>query len=119
MVNGPAAVGEGVGVREKPTVGQILLTFAPFLLAAGLALVQGGVLTDALFHSDPARTKGSITGFAWRWPPGFPSWWQRLVVIGAPGWEREVLKEFGLLLPLYLPALALLTLVTSIGVPRR
>ena len=74
-------------------------------LAVGgsLAVLQGGVITDALIHGDSREVSSSISGFSLRRDIGFVSW-AGFVSIGEDGWWQTVLKEFGLpllLLPAY------------------
>ena len=45
----------------------------PLVLGAGiLALFQGGVITDSMFHRDAVAPE--LHRFCLRWPPGFPAW---------------------------------------------
>jgi hypothetical protein len=62
-----------------------------------VALLQGGLLSDAVFrnpHDNPQ------THFELRWPPGLPRFQRPPLGPAAPGWTWALLSEFGIVLAL-------------------
>jgi hypothetical protein len=94
-------------------------------IAGALAVLQGGVITDALLHRDSEEVNGAITGLSLRRELGFVSW-DGFVPIGFNDWPLTVAREFGLPLlffPLYVvmalkyrhPVTILLLLVSTLA----
>ena len=104
---------------------QALLDSLILAVAGLLAVVQGGVITDALLHSGGGDVSGSITSLSLRREIGFVSA-GGFVPIGGGGWWQTVLKEFGLpllLFPAYVvvavrrphPVTSLLVIVSTLS----
>ncbi len=90
--------------RGGPTPAEIpVAQHAPIALgtvvagSAVVALLQGGLLSDAVFRNPRDNPQ---THFEVRWPPGLPRFQMAPLGPAAPGWQSALLSEFGVVLVL-------------------